>query len=71
VKGWGGEGRSGGVGGEMTQTLYAHMNKREKKKRKCLERSSEDGHTKVTENSKSEDSPRPSLHSNFMYLYCI
>jgi hypothetical protein len=27
-----GEGRSRGKGGEMTQTLYAHMNKRKKKK---------------------------------------
>jgi hypothetical protein len=27
VQGWGGEGRWWGKGGEMTQTLYAHMNK--------------------------------------------
>jgi hypothetical protein len=30
---WGGEGGSWGKGGEMTQTLYAHMNKRNKKKK--------------------------------------
>jgi hypothetical protein len=32
-----GVGKGGGreKGGEMTQTLYAHMNKRNKKKRKC------------------------------------
>jgi hypothetical protein len=28
--GWG-KGKVGGKGGEMTQTLYAHMNKRKKK----------------------------------------
>jgi hypothetical protein len=29
----GGEGEDGGKGGEMTQTLYAHMNKRKNKKK--------------------------------------
>jgi hypothetical protein len=29
----GGEGGGGGTGGEMTQTLYAHMNKIKKKKK--------------------------------------
>jgi hypothetical protein len=28
----GGRGGGGGKGGEMTQTLYAHMNKRKKKR---------------------------------------
>jgi hypothetical protein len=39
LRGWGGEGGGGedkggdrGKGGEMTQTLYAHMNKRKIKK---------------------------------------
>jgi hypothetical protein len=36
VRGWGGEGGGGGKGGEMTQTLYAHMNKRNFKKRNYL-----------------------------------
>jgi hypothetical protein len=31
----GGE-RDGGEGGEVTQTLYAHMNKRKKKQRKRI-----------------------------------
>jgi hypothetical protein len=26
-RGWGGKGRGGDKGGEMTQPLYAHMNK--------------------------------------------
>jgi hypothetical protein len=30
--GWGGEGRGEGQGGEMAQTVYAHMNKWIKKK---------------------------------------
>jgi hypothetical protein len=44
-RGWGGEGGGGGKGGggekggEMTQTLYAHMNKRKiyKKKKEVIE----------------------------------
>jgi hypothetical protein len=32
ARGWGGRGGDWGKGGEMTQTLYAHMNKMKKKK---------------------------------------
>jgi hypothetical protein len=35
ARGWGGEGRGRSRGGEMTQTLYAHMNKRKLKKIKA------------------------------------
>jgi hypothetical protein len=31
VRGWGEKGEDGGRWGEMNQTLYAHMNKRNKK----------------------------------------
>jgi hypothetical protein len=33
-RGWRGKERVGGRGGEMTQTLYAHMRKRNNKKEK-------------------------------------
>jgi hypothetical protein len=36
-QGGGGKGRGGRKGGEMTQTLYAHMNKRNLKKQKIKE----------------------------------